>query len=316
MNLEEAKATFLEDQGSANTARTYDCGLRRFTDWMASKGTYIKTIEDIDPKRVVDFARHLKREGLSPRSVSSYLTSIVQFLRWLKREGLSSVSGDDLFMLQEQIKDWNKKNKSNPLPKLPKEKAVVTALEAAHAIDPKEEERVRLYHLRNAALIELLASTGCRISEAANLKRANLIPDQLAAWVRGGKGRKDRMIVFVSQDSWDTVQLYLQERDKLNHKVIGEEPLFARHDRVAYGQEKVLPMTTGGMRTALSLLLEAAGVEHFSPHKLRHRAGTRELNKTGNVAIVQKFLGHKDVSTTINTYTHLTYDDVIEAVRG
>lgn len=312
MNLDEAMQTFLEDQGSPNTSRTYSCGLRRFIDWSASKGQHVQSLEDFDPRKAIPFARSLKREGLSFRTIGSYLVAIKQFLFWLKRERKSDVSAESLMELSEQIKDWNRKNKANPLPRLPKEDAVQSALETAHETDVPDE-RLHLYHLRNLALIETLASTACRISEASSLKRDDLVPEQMGAWVREGKGRKDRMIFWDSEDSWNTVLTYLQERDKLGYEVIGQETLFARHDYGADKRKQILPLTANSMRWALNRL-QTGG--HFTPHQLRHRAATNLLRKTGNLEMVKDYLGHADIGTTANTYTHLDNNDLIKALRG
>lgn len=314
MKLSEAISLFAGDY-SPLTARTYKSGLRRFMGWMRETGMPVTSIDDLDPKWVIPFARAMKREGLSPRSISVYMTATVQFLKWMKREKVSSVSAERLYDLDAQVKNWNRKNTAHTLPRLPQEKAVVAAITTAHETDSADDERLHLYHLRNVALIELLASTGCRISEAANLKRDDLVDGDMAAWVRGGKGRKDRMIVFDSEGSWNTVQMYLAERDKMGFVAVGEEPVFGRHDRTAHFRGQILPVTPSSMREAWKGLLKAAGAEHFTPHQLRHRAGTKLLGRTNNLEMVRKYLGHADVSTTA-TYTHLSNDDLIEAVRG
>ena len=297
------------------TARTYRMGLKRFMEWMKGTGMPVTSPDDFDTKWVIPFARSLKREGLSPRTVSTYLTGTVQFLKWLRREGVSDIGAEQLFDLGEQVKAWNRKNHANPLPRLPQKRAVVDTLSQVHEIDA-DTERERLYQLRNIALFELLASTGCRISEAANLKRKDLLPEKMAAYVRGGKGGKDRMIVFRTKEAWDSVQGYLAERDKLKFSVVGEEPVFSRHDKSAHARAEIAPLTTASMRVAMSIVIKEANAEHFTPHQLRHLAATDLLRKTGNPAIVQQFLGHADISTTVGTYTHLSNDDVIDAVRG
>jgi len=318
MKLNEAIDTFLGDY-SFHTSRTYGNGLKRFLGWARETAIPIVGIDDLDPKWVIPFARALKREGLSPRSIGVYLTAIVQFLHWMKREGVSRVSAEKLLVLQEQVKDWNKKNTAHTLPRLPEEDAVVATLEMAHETEA-DDERLGLYHFRNLALIETLASTGCRISEAANLKRADLVPDQMIARVYNGKGRKDRIILFASRESWDIVQAYLAERDRLNFVVVGEEPVFARHDKIAHGRGEIRPLSTNAMRSAWSRMTAQAGVEHFTPHQLRHRAATKLYRKHRDLKVVQEYLGHANVSTNVSTtaniYTHVDIEDLIKAVRG
>ena len=309
MELTKAITVFLEDQGSDNTARSYGCSLRRFMEWFP-----VKTVNDLDPKQVIPFARALKREGLSPSSISAYLSGIVQFLQWLKRERVADVSAEDLMELKERVKGWNKKNKSKKLPRLPRETAVEATLQAAHGAQGYNE-RSQMVILRNIALIETWLATGCRISETAKMKRADL-DDNMTAWVRGGKGDKDRLIIFRDEDAWLAVQTYLQERDNLGFEIVGEEPLFARHDKASHSWGKIMPMSPNSMRVALNGIQERAGAQHFSPHQLRHQAATDLYNRTGDIKVVQEYLGHADVSTTAGTYTHLSKDRLIETVRG
>jgi len=315
MKLTEAITAFTTDY-SYNTRKTYTNALGRFVGWARETGWPVTEVEELDPQWAIPFARSMKREGLAASTITLYLIALVQFLEWLKVQGNVGITAEQFFTLKAQVKDWNSKNKGRRLARLPKEDAVIATIELAHETDD-DDERLRLYHLRNAAMIEIWSSTGCRISEAANLKRDDLNPTNMTAMVRGGKGNKDREIVFADREAWETVQTYLRERDKLGFTAEGEEPVLARHDYHTHQHKVILPVGTESMRVALRKILKAGGVEDtFTPHQLRHRAGTNLLRKTGNLAIVQRYLGHANVSTTADTYTHLTNDDVIEAVRG
>ena len=314
MKIEAAISAFVADY-SLNTKKTYTYALRRFAGWARETGWPVTDVQELDPQWAIPFARSMKRGGLSASTITLYLIATVQFFEWLKVEEIVGLTAEQFFTLKAQVKDWNSKNKSRRLARLPRESAVVSTLELAHKVDGVDE-RNRLYHMRNAAMIELWASTGCRISEAANLKRADLVPEKMTALVRGGKGNKDREIIF-SKEAWDTVQAYLAERDKLNFTVPDEEPVLARHDLSIHHRQEIRSLHPASMRVALYRILEEAGVkERFTPHQLRHRAATDLLRKTGNPAIVQRYLGHANVSTTVDTYTELTNDDVIKAVRG
>ena len=314
MKIEAAIEAFTADY-SLNTKKTYTYALRRFVGWSRETGWPVTDVQELDSQWAIPFARSMKRGGLSQTTIALYLIAIVQFLEWLKVNEHVGLTAEQFFTLKAQVKDWNSKNKSRRLARLPKEDAVVATIELAHEIDA-DDERVKLFQMRNAAMIDLWASTGCRISEAANLKRGDLNPAKMTAMVRGGKGGKDREIVFASKEAWETVQSYLMERDKFGFDCPDEEPVLARHDFHSHRDRLILPVGPESMRVALNRILKAAGVDSFTPHQLRHRAGTNLLRKTGNPAIVQKFLGHANVSTTVDTYTHLTNDDVIEAVRG
>lgn len=313
MNLDTATTGFLQDQRSIFTQRTYAMGLRRFLEWAS-----VKRLEDLDINRATDFARAMKTEGLSPRSITSYLSSLVQFVYWLRKKAREEdreppISAEDFDWLRTQVKDWNSNNKTRKLSRLPREKAVQETVQAVR-VDDADNQRLRLVNLRNAALVAMWISTGCRISETAAMKRDDL-EGNMTAWVRKGKGDKDRLVVFTDEQAWDTLQMYLAERDKLGYVVNGDEPLFARHDKAAHSKGEILPISTSGMRAALYDIQEKAEIEHFTPHQLRHRGATQMLNEGVNMAMVQRWLGHENINTTIKIYTHLSNESLIEAVR-
>jgi len=313
MNLETAMTGFLQDQRSIFTQHTYATGLKRFLAWAS-----VKRLEDLDINRATDFARAMKAEGLSPRSITSYLSSLVQFVYWLRKKAREEdkeppISAEDYEWLRTQVKDWNSKNQTHRLSRLPKEKAVQETVEAI-LVDDADNQRLRLVNLRNAALVAMWISTGCRISDTATMKRDDL-EENMTAWVRKGKGDKDRLVVWDDEQAWDTLQAYLTERDKLGYVAGADEPLFARHDKAAHSKGEILPISTSGMRAALYDIQEKAGVDRFTPHQLRHRGATRKLDEGVSMAMVQRWLGHENITTTIKVYAHLSNESLIEAVR-
>jgi integrase/recombinase XerC len=151
------------------------------------------------------------------------------------------------------------------------------------------------------------------------MKRADLNMHNMTAVVKGGKGNRDRTIIWKEKDAWNTLMHYLAERDKLlenGFTIPGEEPVFARHDYHAHARKQIEPMGTNSMRVAHKELCKRAVMKYYNPHALRHRVATNLLNETGNMKAIQDFLGHKHFSTTADTYAHLATDKLIEIVRG
>jgi len=155
--------------------------------------------------------------------------------------------------------------------------------------------------LRDRAIIELLFSSGLRVSELVNLNRDHINTKRREFMVRG-KGQKDRPI-FISESAADWVTRYLDMRED------SLAPLF-----LSYSRRSQTPDTSGDFRrlTARSIhrivtfYARMAGItKHVSPHTLRHSYATDLLMNGADLRSVQNMLGHSDISTT-QVYTHIT----------
>lgn len=154
--------------------------------------------------------------------------------------------------------------------------------------------------LRDRALVELLFSSGLRVSELINLNRDHVNTKRREFMVRG-KGQKDRPI-FISESAAAWVEQYLAMRqDTL-------APLFISYSR------NTNPDTSGDFRrlTArsvqrmISQYARLAGItKHVSPHTMRHSFATDLLMNGADIRSVQSLLGHSNISTT-QVYTHIT----------
>jgi len=155
--------------------------------------------------------------------------------------------------------------------------------------------------LRDRAIIELLFSSGLRVSELVNLNRDHINLKRRAFMVRG-KGQKDRP-VFVSQHAAEHVENYLQARqDSL-------PALF-----LSYSRRSTKPTMSGDYRRLsarsiqrmISHYARLAGItKHVSPHTMRHSFATDLLMNGADLRSVQSLLGHSSISTT-QVYTHVT----------
>lgn len=167
------------------------------------------------------------------------------------------------------------------------------------------EKKELLWESRDKALFEMLYSSGCRISEIANLKLEDFSGDFESAIVTG-KGSKDRRVYF-AQDARNALKLYLEDRKK-------RFTSNGRKDTVkeVFVNQNGKKLTDEGMRWIISRYSGVEGVNHHvSPHAFRHTFATQMLSNGADVRLVQEMLGHSNISTT-QRYTHITTDKLIE----
>ena len=289
MRLSKAKTDFLEyleiEQGrSQKTLANYDHYLTRLLDFA---GDDIQ-VTDINPEMIRQWRLWLNRLGTNvsdelDKSTQNYhLIALRSFLKFCGKRGITALPPDKVELAKTTRKQ-------------------VTFL--------SREELERLFDqpdietevgLRDRAILELLFSSGLRVSELVNLDRDHINLKRREFMVRG-KGQKDRPI-FISQEAADWIQQYTARRlDNLR-------PLFLRYS----GQSKV--DTSGNFRRLTPRSIQRlvaryallAGItKHVSPHTLRHSFATDLLMNGADLRSVQAMLGHSNISTT-QIYTHVT----------
>ena len=146
--------------------------------------------------------------------------------------------------------------------------------------------------IRDAALIDLLISTGIRISEAAAITLEDIITSEKTLLIHG-KGRKQRLIYISSPITWERIKTLIKERNKStnNHLFVNR-----------YGQ----PITIHGIEDIYRRYAKKAQLKTRStPHYLRHTFATNLLANGADLRSVQEILGHASVATT-QIYTEVT----------
>lgn len=155
-------------------------------------------------------------------------------------------------------------------------------------------------HMRDRAIIELLFSSGLRVSELVNLNRDHVNLKRREFMVRG-KGQKDRP-VFISASAADSLSAYLTKRfDNL-------PPLFLNYSRnnSAGNSGDYRRLTPRSIQRIITKYAKLAGItKHVSPHTMRHSFATDLLMNGADLRSVQSMLGHSNISTT-QVYTHVT----------
>lgn len=155
--------------------------------------------------------------------------------------------------------------------------------------------------LRDRAILELLFSTGLRISELIALNRDSVNLERKEFMVRG-KGQKDRP-VFVSESAALAVADYLSERkDSLLALFLNN----SKNQPLAGTSGDYRRLTPRSVERIINKYVRAAGItKHVTPHTLRHSFATDLLMNGADLRSVQSLLGHSDISTT-QIYTHVT----------
>lgn len=164
--------------------------------------------------------------------------------------------------------------------------------------------------LRDRAIVELLFSSGLRVSELCNLNRDHINLERGEFMVRG-KGQKDRP-VFVSPEATEWLAKYLETRTD------SAIPLFIRYSGFKTGDERgeSFRLSPRSVQRAVSQYAKLAGItKHVSPHTLRHAFATDLLMNGADLRSVQSMLGHSNISTT-QVYTHVTDQHLKEVHRA
>ena len=168
-----------------------------------------------------------------------------------------------------------------------------------HAMEPLELELLRSVckTLREKALIDFLYSTGCRVSEAANMKIDQVDWLNHTAFVDHGKGGKSRT-VYLNAESQVSLDTYVKSRDD-------SSPYLFVKVRKPHTQ-----ITTQAMQNEVRRIESRANIKtHVTPHVFRHTTATTAIRNGMPIEQVQRMLGHSNISTT-TIYTAINQNDV------
>jgi integrase/recombinase XerD len=259
---------------SKNSVDAYRNDLTRLGEALARKGG--RDLLTADAPALSAHLRDLRRQGLSPRSVSRALSAIRGFYGHLVATGERA---DDPAVNLLPPKLWR------TLPKVLTEAEIEALLASPDVATP--------LGLRDRAMLELLYATGLRVSELVGLELPQLRLDA-GFLVAFGKGSKER-IVPVGEQAEEWVKRYL--RDVRPALVEG------RHLTV-FVNFRGEPMTRMGFWKNLKAYGVKVGIRDLSPHVLRHSFATHLLEHGADLRAVQTMLGHADISTT-QIYTHI-----------
>ena len=270
------------ERGTArNTLDSYGRDLRRYVEHLAAKG--VEDLVDVTEGLVGDFLATLRESGLAPSSAARTLVAVRGLHKFAHGEGITA---DDPARAVRP---------PTPPRRLPKALPVDDVLKL---LDGPADTPAQL---RDRALLELLYSSGARISEVVGLDVDDVDAAERTVLL-DGKGGKQR-IVPVGRPALHALEAYL----------VRARPVLAKR-----GTPALFLNARGGRlsrQTAWHVLktaAERAGIEgEVSPHTLRHSFATHLLEGGADVRVVQELLGHASVTTT-QVYTLVTVNTLRE----
>lgn len=294
MGLKEAILRFLEycelDRNlSIRTVRMYGYYLEFFEGWMIQQKN-TTSVEEINDETIRNFRLYLShtyknphKGYLSRQSQGYFLIALRSFFKFLIKQKLK--------VLAPEMIELGKQKEREIKFLLPEELKRIF-----DSVDTSEEPG-----LRDRAILEVLFSTGLRVSELTSLNKEDINIERGEFSVLG-KGRKVR-VVFLSDNAKKRLSEYLEKRSD------PYSPLFIRYS----GPKPEEGLTPEKMRLSVRSVerlvdkyrKQAGIVKHFSPHALRHSFATDLLQHGADLRSVQEMLGHKNVATT-QVYTHVT----------
>ncbi len=276
----------IERGRSSKTSENYKRYLERFLQF---SGFELK-VDEITPELVRKYRLWLNRyvgeqgEELALITQNYHLIALRGFLHYLSKRSIQSMAPDKI-----------------ELPKVHRKQVTFLYNDEVERIFDSIPDDDQLSNLRDRAILELLYSSGLRVSELIGLNRDHVNTKRREFTVRG-KGQKDRP-VFVSSSAASRLETYLAARtDSLI-------PLF-----ISYSRNTSALNTSGDYRRLnqrsvqrmVAKYARLAGItKHVSPHTMRHSFATDLLMNGADIRSVQSMLGHSSIATT-QVYTHVT----------
>jgi len=278
----------LERALSAPSVEAYVSDVRKLVQFLQLSGIPADP-GSVDLGVLQAFIRHIAELGLSDTTQARIISGLRAFFSYCRTEQLTRTDPTELLEAPRLRR------------KLPDVLNFEEVVRLMDAIDHSTAEGTR-----NRAIVEVLYSSGLRVSELINLRRSNLFPD--IGFLRViGKGDKERMVP-VGSEAIRKLRIYLDE--------------IRAHIRVQRGCEDIVFLNRrGGMLSRVMIfyiirdLARTAGIlKEISPHTLRHSFATHLVEGGADLRAVQEMLGHESITTT-EIYTHLDRTFLMETLR-
>ena len=273
----------IEKNRSQLTIRNYDHYLSCFLEW-----AMIYSPEDITAELVRKFRLYLNRRkdekgrGLKKKTQDYYIIALRGFLKYLAKQDIKTLASEKVELGRTQEREVE----------------FLEADEIKRLLGSVEGEA--LCSLRDKAILELLFSTGLRVSELASLNRdsINLKSGEFSIRGKGGKIR----LVFVSDSAKNAIIDYIDKRKDVDIALF----IHFKEGNGKTGDKSSLRLTSRSIQRIVKKYAVKAGiVKKVTPHTLRHSFATDLLQNGADIRSVQSMLGHSSITTT-QIYTHIT----------
>ncbi len=284
----------VERGASPLTLRNYRHYLNRFISWLQSQGIR-QNLKDINQDVVRSYRVFLANMNLGRRTQGYHVIALRSFLKWL-------IKNDYQVMAPDKI----------DLPKVAERQVKFLTGEMVDRL-LNSPSLSTIGGKRDKAILEVLFSTGLRVSELVKLDRDKIDLDRREFGIIGKGGRA--RVVFLSTRSAEWLKKYLEARDDKY------KPVFIRHKGKmdpTTSDEKMRLSPRSVQRMIKKYVRKIKLPVDATPHVLRHSFATDLLMAGADIRSVQEMLGHKNISTT-QIYTHVTNKqlrDIHEAFHG
>ena len=263
---------------SSNTANSYKRDLLKLSSYMESLGiaSYSKITDDIG----TGWIGSLFSSNNNPRSIQRHLSSAKGFFKFLKKNSIIESSPFELVNA----------------PKTPQHLPDVLSPEDVEQL--LSLKPVDVLEIRDLAIVELMYSSGLRVSETANID-LNDFEEEMSFLRVLGKGSKTR-IVPLGRYAINAIQNWIKEREKYSEK-----------SKALFINLKGSRLSVRSIQLRLKRLALKQGLPPVNPHMLRHSFATHMLESSGDLRTIQELLGHSSLSTT-QIYTKLDYQYLVK----
>ena len=286
----------VERAASLNTLTSYRHDLRNLLHYLNRKKLSFEKVENTS---IREYFREISQSGATSSSLARHMSTIRQFYKFLYQENIitdnpmNGVEGPKL---------------ARTLPKLLNERSILRLIEHVKDLQIGSEltHKKRLRHQRFLSQIEILYSTGMRVSELLSIKISDLNQHNYFLNVMG-KGNKER-IVPLTEEALSETKYYLE--------LLGCMRDLEKETYLYPGSRKNQCLSRQYFASELKAYARGAGLDekNISPHVLRHAFASHLLQNGADLRSVQQMLGHSDISTT-QIYTHILDDKLKLAVK-
>jgi len=260
---------------SEHTISSYERDINRFLKYLSDKKI---DSDDISTSIITGWIISLRKNGLGNRSIQRNISSLKNFYKFLFKSGVIDIN---------YFESVQSPKIGETLPK---------------ALTPDDVEKLLSFEpktfseFRDKAFLELLYSSGLRVSEAVNVNITSFESDLNFVKVLG-KGNKERMLP-VGKFAKDAITIWLEIR---NENINSTDAVFTNR----YGKR----ISVRAMQQRIYKISIAQGMSPVSPHMLRHSFATHILESSGDLRSIQEMLGHSSLSTT-QIYTKLNFQQL------
>lgn len=281
-----------EKSATQNTLESYRSDLHQLEGFLLKSGTTLVGASKVNIKDYVKFLYTQKKYKSS--SISRKISAMRNFYRCLFNDGIidfNPAPANDDELKNPKI--------SRPLPKYLSVNEILLLIETAKksASEPNKEVSSK----RLCAILDTLYSSGMRVSELINMKLSeisHLINSKESYIIIKGKSGRERQILF-NEQALQSLRNYLSVRNNLlpNNK---------ESDWLFPGDKPNKPITRQRVSQLMKELARKCNIDEnrISPHVIRHSLATHLLDSGANIMLIQKILGHTNLSTT-QIYTHI-----------